>query len=243
MKMRCLAMAVAAPLLWGQPSGDAGWDGELQVYGALRAMMHQGQTGAMTRMDALLPDPDLFAVGALADLAGEITVIAGQAYLAYPQGEEARYERKTTADAGAALLVAAKVSKWRSAAISQAIAFDELDAAIGKLAAKMGLDPAGRFPFLIEGAVEDLRWHVIDGARLAAGPSTHQAHKAAGVRLKRQRAKATLVGFYSARDQGVFTHINAKTHIHCALEDATASGHVDHVIIPAGAIIQFPALD
>ena len=57
------------------------WDGEVRVHGALRAMFHEGQTGAMVALAALLPNPDVYAVGALADLSGEVTVVGGKAYL------------------------------------------------------------------------------------------------------------------------------------------------------------------
>lgn len=65
------------------------WGGDVRVYGALRAMFHEGQTSAMVTMDTMLPNPDLYAVGALSDLLGEVTVIAGNAYLAYPEGADA----------------------------------------------------------------------------------------------------------------------------------------------------------
>lgn len=55
------------------------------------------------------------------------------------------------------------------------------------------------------------------------------------------RASATLVGFYSESDQGVFTHMGSKTHIHCALDEPLYTGHVDHVTIPAGTTLRFPA--
>ena len=42
---------------------------------------------------------------------------------------------------------------------------------------KVGIE--GPFPFLIEGPVSHLEWHVADGSKLAPGRSTHEAHKKA----------------------------------------------------------------
>lgn len=58
----------------GEPAADERprplpWDGTVQAHGALRAMLHQGRTGKVVSLDAYLPDPELYAVGALADLA------------------------------------------------------------------------------------------------------------------------------------------------------------------------------
>ena len=216
------------------------WDGELRVYGSLRAMLHEGQTDAQVTLDTLLPNPDLYAVGALAGLSGEITVIGGNAYLSYPEGEGTRTEMLSASGAGAALLVAAEVPRWHTVTTREPIRFEELDEAIGKLAASAGMSLDARFPFLVEGDFEDLQWHVIDGTRLPAGETSHQDHLEAAVQAARPRASARLVGFYSQRDAGVFTHMGSKTHLHCVLEGPLAAGHVDHVDVPAGATVKFP---
>jgi len=223
-----------------RPPGS--WDGEVRVHGALRAMLHEGQIGAMVTLDTMLPNPHLYAVGALADLSGEISVVGGKVYLSYPSGaEDTRTETTSQSTAGAALLVAAEVSVWHSVTTETSIRFEKLDEAIGKLAVSAGMNLDERFPFLLEGVFEDLQWHVIDGKRLAAGEASHQDHLAASIQARLERAPATLIGFYSAGDQGVFTHMGSKTHIHCVLDSPLASGHVDSVTIPAGTVVKFPA--
>ena len=95
MRYRLLALLLPCLVSLGcaaSGGGGASWDGEVQVHGALRAMFHQGETGKKVGMDALLPNPDLYALGALVDLSGEITVIGGKAYLSYPDGDNARNE-------------------------------------------------------------------------------------------------------------------------------------------------------
>jgi acetolactate decarboxylase len=248
--MRLLTMLVPLLLLLGcaatnnPPVADQPglWDGQVQVRGALRAMFHEGQTGAMVSLDSLLPNPDLYAVGALTDLSGEVTVIGGRAYLAYPEEADAmRTETTLRTDATATLLVASEVPAWNSIVIDREIRFGEIDDEIVKLAAAAGMSPGDRFPFLIEGTFEGLQWHVLDGRRLSGGGSSHQDHLAAAAKARRDRATATLVGFYSASDQGIFTHMGSKIHMHCVLDDPLSAGHVDHVDIPAGITVKFPA--
>ena len=221
---------------------DSHWNGVVEVHGALRAIFHEGETGATVTLDAVLPNPQLYAVGALADLAGEITVVGGEAYLSYPDGDAARTETTTRTTTGAALLVAAAVPAWRTVSTRHPIRFEEFDKEIAALATAAGMDLDTRFPFLIEGEVEDLQWHVIDGARLAAGGTSHEDHRATAANAELARASATLVGFYSRSDQGVFTHMGSNTHIHCVLGAPLASGHVDHVVIPEGTTVRFPVL-
>ncbi len=223
--------------------GSGSWDREVQVFGALRAMFHEGQIGAMVALDTLLPNPDLYGVGALSELAGEITIIAGRAFLSYPDGpKNPRTDTSSNTDAGASLLVVTTVPEWSRATINHPIPFDNLDEEIEKLSVSAGMNLGDRIPFLLEGEFEELRWHVIDGSRLHAAGTSHNDHLAASVQAKRDRASATIIGFYSANDQGVFVHMDSKTHLHCVLDDPLATGHVDHVTIPAGATIKFPTI-
>lgn len=215
-------------------------DGQVRVYGALREMFHEDRIGPRVSLAEMLPSDDLYAVGALAELAGEVTILGGEAHLARPEGGSARTERRARSDAEATLLVAANVPAWRSAAIERAIGFDEIDTRIAELAEAAGMTLDERFPFLLEGEFEDLRWHVIDGRRLTGEETSHRDHLAAAVLTQRDRTPAVLVGFYSEDDQGVFTHMGSRTHIHCVVEDPLAAGHVDHVVVPAGTTLKFP---
>jgi len=218
------------------------WDGNVQVHGALHAMLHEGQTGPNVSLDSLLPDPDLYALGALAELSGEVTIVRGKVYLSYPAGDTTRTETPARTNAAATLFVSSRVGSWRSVSTKRLIAFEDLDEEIAKLATEAGISRDDRFPFLLEGDFEDLEWHVVDGRRMTAGGTSHQDHKSAAVNARRDRASATLVGFYSQSDQGVFTHTGSRTHVHCVLDDPLVTGHVDHVVIPAGTTLRFPVV-
>ena len=217
------------------------WSSEVKSYGAMRAMFHEHQRGTMVTLGKITPNPNLYAVGALTDLAGEITIVNGAVHLSYPVGkEDSRTEVITRSGAGATLLVTAEVAEWKSATINKTITFDRFDEEIGKLAVESGLGPDQRFPFILEGEFEDLRWHVVDGSRIPDNARSCEDHRKASFQAGREKAFATLIGFYSTSDQGVFTKMGSNTHIHCILENPVTSGHVDHVTIVAGTIVKFP---
>jgi acetolactate decarboxylase len=202
--------------------------------------MHDGQTGAMVALEELLPDDSLFAVGALSGLEGEVTIVGGRAYLSYPEGGGVRTVVQTESTASATLLVATWVERWESTVIAEPIPFEQLDARVVELARKAGLDPDERFPFLLMGEFEDLHWHVIDGRRLPATGASHTEHRKAAAVQHAERVTATLVGFYSATDEGIFTHRGSRTHVHCIVEEPLSSGHVDGAVVPARTTIRFP---
>ncbi len=216
------------------------WQGDVRVDGALRQIFHGGQTGTMVTLDELMPDRELYAVGALSNLDGEVTIVGGTAHLSHPDGDRALTKVVEQSNAGATLLVSARVATWRPFTVESPIRFENLDDEVAKLATAAGMDLSSRFPFMIEGELEDLRWHVIDGSRLPAGDTSHEDHLRAAIVLSREHTAATLIGFYSKRDHGVFTHRDSNTHLHCLVESPISSGHVDHVIIPAGTTILFP---
>jgi len=55
------------------------------------------------------------------------------------------------------------------------------------------------------------------------------------------KTDALLIGFHSTAHHGVFTHMGSDTHIHCIIEEPFVAGHVDHVVLPAGTMVGFPA--
>lgn len=220
------------------------WRPDVEVHGQLRDILHEGALGATVRLDRYLPDRELYALGAAGGLDGEITVVAGDAWISRPT-QDGRVEttRAEITAAGAALLVVSRVPAWQELTVPRAIRWHELDDTIEELAREAGMPPGRRFPFLLEGEFHDLEWHVVDGRRLPEGPSSHEEHQAAGIRLSRQRVQATLLGFFSERDTGVFTHLGRRTHVHCTLQDPFSSGHVDGVEIPAGTVLRLPQVD
>jgi acetolactate decarboxylase len=191
-------------------------------------------------LSRLLPDDALYAVGALADMAGEVTVVGGEVYLSRGKDQQPEAEVSEDSDAGAALLVSAHVSAWRLMKTDKAIEFEKLDDAIAALATKAGLDVNGRFPFVVEGRVRELEWHVLAGVPPAGTGESHEDHLQNAAAFRLPNTLATLVGFYSPKDEGVFTHMGSKTHVHVVAGTPAGTGHVDHALILPGATVKFP---
>ena len=241
MRLRVLPLLLLLTACAGvhRSSGDP-WNGEVRVDGALRPMLHEGKTGPAVKLSRLLPDETLYAVGALAGLAGEVTVVAGKVYLS--EGKEQKPEAEVTQDSdlSAALLVSARVPAWRLLKSDGAISFENLDAQIAALATKAGMDVNGRFPFVIEGRVRELEWHVLAGPPPEGASEDHEGHLQNAAAFRLPTAQATLVGFYSPKDEGVFTHMGSKTHLHVVAGTPPGAGHVDQVIVLPGATVKFP---
>jgi acetolactate decarboxylase len=223
----------------------AGSAATVEVYGSLYEVMHEGVTGNVVSLDRWKGVRDLYAVGALEGLRGEVTVVGGVAVASYPEGQGVRTARGLeVAREEACLLVAARVPAWRRDAIDRPIgSLDDLTALLAERADKHGLDPDEPFPFLLVGPVQRLDLHVIDGARLPEGASGHEAHLAASVRKTYEAGETTLVGFYSKKHETVFTHQGERLHVHALVPGdlkPEVTGHVDGLKLGKGALLSLP---
>ncbi len=214
----------------------------VEVHGALREMMHEGRTGPVVEVSRATGSPDTVAVGALAGLAGEVTVLDGEAWLSYAEEDgTARTVRTRTPSDSAALLVVGRLPNAQWVTLEEDLPLAALADRIAALAQARGVDTSRPVPFSIEGPLQDLAWHVVDGRKLKDGPSSHEAHAAAGVQGRRDRVSGVLVGFYSTRHHGIFTHHDSDAHVHVVLAKENASGHVDGVTVGRGARLRLPA--
>jgi len=197
------------------------------VHGELRGLMHGGSgAGVVALADA--ERPGVIAVGAIAEMRGEVTILDGKVHTSRVDGAEV----VSADDAGtveAALLVVATVPAWRDLRIDKDIAVADLDASIEAALRGAGIDTTRAIPLVIEGEFPTLRWHVVDGPHMHGAPSGVQ---------RETPGQATVVGFYSTAHEGVFTHMGQHTHLHALLPGAT--GHVDELAIAAGATLRVP---
>lgn len=222
--------AQAAPPAFSEP----------KTYGQLHEIMMLGKTGPNVKLSEL-PRKDVYAVGALSALRGEVTIIDGAVWLSYgsPDGS-IKVEQARASDETATLLVFAQVPKWQRVKLAQDIPFDKLDATIERVAKEKGIDPSKPFPVRIQAELTELKWHSLKGVAPKPGGHTHAAHDQLVVTRTSAKAKGQLVGFFSTSHHGVFTHMGENTHLHVVLPAERHTGHVDAVTLKAGATLLLP---
>lgn len=204
---------------------------EVTVWGALREMMHEGRVEARVAIASVVK-PHVYALGALAGMRGEVTIVDGTPWVAV--GNATATAGPTTESA--ALLVAATVPAWRSVAITTDIPFAELDARIEAYARAAGIDVETPFPFVVDGTLTSVSWHVLLGPP-TAGEHDHARNAITGTR---DTLQGTAVGFFSKHHAGVFTHMGQRVHAH-VVDPATAlAAHADALSIRAGSTLRLP---
>ncbi len=58
----------------------------------------------------------------------------------------------------------------------------------------------------------------------------------------REKTLGTVIGFYSAGIQGVFTHPGESWHLHILFREEERAGHVDEVVVRKGAVLKLPEI-
>jgi acetolactate decarboxylase len=211
--------------------------------GQMRAVMREGHTEPRAALTEFVAAPHAFAVGAMAGLDGEVTILDGQVWITrvfagrpVPSGPHATPDDKAT------LLIGAHVPAWRSISLPAAAGGGELEALIAQQAREHGLDASKPFPFRIEGVLSALDMHVINGFCPHSGGEAEAARQPwtfAGAPATR----ATIVGFYAAGSEGEMTHHGTAIHAHAivTMDAGPVTGHVDAMTVGPGAVLMLPA--
>ena len=210
----------------------------LTHYGHFKKMMHMKNTAGVVDLNQATSLPNLFGVGAPAHGTGEITIVDGELWLDYGADGLGNAKHAATNDEQAVLLVTAQVSKWADVVVPNDMGASAMQDFILTAANAQGIETDHAFPFAIEGDYFDLDWHILNGRKEGGG------HGLGGLfhKIKDHRAQTTgtIVGFYSAAVQGIYTHPGESWHLHVVFADEGMAGHVDAISLRKGAILKLP---
>jgi len=212
----------------GRTPYRVGWQGALRDF-------HHGDVSGKVSLDPLAAWPGLNAVGPAAGLDGEVTVIDGQWYMTRVRNGKMLTEHEATGEAG--FLVWSHVDEWQKPVMLDMTVGSqrELELIVDLLARDNGLDVERPFPFLMTGTISSLNMHVLD-----ASNESDSGHLDGALKVSRENESVILLGFFSRKHAGVFTHRGSWIHLHALLADGHA-GHVDRIGLDSPVKLVFPA--
>jgi acetolactate decarboxylase len=232
MRAGVVGLALAA-VLSAQPPPAV----EVRTAGEMRRVMRDGDLRATIDLRELAATPHLLALGPIAGLRGEITVLDGVPSIATVR--EGAIEVAARFDVEAAFLVHAQVAAWREVAIPDGVVDEaQLERFVATAAVEHGLAPDRPFPFSARGTALAAGFHVVD--KTDDAPHSMEKHEAIKVRFTLADAPVRLAGFYSDRHHGVFTHHGTNIHVHVLTADGRQSGHLDSIRLAPGGTLLLP---
>tara|TARA_R110000787_G_scaffold45993_2_gene111902 strand:+ start:5358 stop:6083 length:726 start_codon:yes stop_codon:yes gene_type:complete len=209
---------------------------EVKHSGALKKMM-SGSIQSVVSLDSLSNKKHLYALGAFENLQGEIQVFNGMVYNSMVQGDRIHIEKNLKGSAS--LLVYSEVSQWKENFSFLFASKGDLDSLLINEAKRIGLDINKPFPFILEGKVSELKWHVINWD-IQDSTHTHKKHQESGLRGTLNNEVVSVLGFYSKKHKAVFTHHSSNTHMHFRTKDQSLAGHVDALKVDGLITLKLP---
>ncbi len=204
---------------------------DIKIYGSLQQIMHANDTSEKVRLNKMGPLFSIYGIGALASLDGEILILDGETYVTRVWNTSLITDKST--DVGAALLVMTSVEVWDTLVINKDLY--EMKSLENYLALEIG-EIESAYPFMVLSSDSEIRWHVV---RTPKNASEMENHKELGIKGK-FKGSALLLGFFSKKHEGVFTHKGQNTHIHFQSADKQYAGHVDQIMLKKGDKLLIP---
>lgn len=200
----------------------------VSISGNLRSIMMENNTHATIRLDSLAEAKHLYALGAVADLNGEILIWDSHPIVT-------RVDADTTSSAhdfsaGAALLIYTSVSDWKEILVESAKSIKDLEDMLRKLSIDEDLQQP--FPFIIKSSEANVGGHVVVGNEDHAHDSSYK--------VRSENEEIEILGFYSDHHQGVFTHHDSNVHMHFKNTASTFNAHVDELQLNGKSVILLP---
>ena len=125
--------------------------------GALRTIM-SGNIQPVISLDTLSKSNHLYALGALDNLKGEIQIFDSKPSNSFVIDNSLQI--KDSYNLKASLLVYAEIKAWDTFRVENSKTKSDLEEQIFELATNSGINTEEPFPFLLDGTIATLDWHV-----------------------------------------------------------------------------------
>ena len=204
---------------------------EVKIVGEMKNVMWKGQLYGNIKLDTISNKTNLFGLGPVEYLAGEILIIDGKSYKSTVVSDttmkvEETYEIK------APFFGYANISKWTEQTLPDSIqSIQQLEQYLDNLT-KSSLRP---FMFKLTGTVEKATIHIVNlpkGSKVSSPDEAHKGQK--NYELKNEESE--IIGFFSTEHKAIFTHHDTYLHMHLMTTDRQKMGHLDEVLLKKGTI-------
>jgi acetolactate decarboxylase len=197
---------------------------QVQVVGAMRDAMWKGEIFSKIDLDTISNKDNLYALGPVEQMTGEILVYDGKSYVSKVITDSTMQVTETY-EAGAPFLVYSNVSDWKRVEVPENVSsLKDFETFITVQA--QALDAP--FTFKLQGSVKSALIHVQNlppGTKVSSPQEAHVGQK----KYSLDNREVDLLGFYSTNHKGIFTHHDTNMHIHLITKDLKMMGHLDEV--------------
>lgn len=177
-----------------------------------------------------IPHQNLFGISPLGRIEGEITILDGEIFVS-KVNKKGQINLTQNWQSEAPFGVYAHVKSWKK--IQAEVDFEnkkDLHKWIEKTALQQGYNLQRAFAFRIKGNFKHVDFHVISKPKKEK-VHNHQLHKKAKKHFTLQNSEGELLGFYSQKHEGIFTHKGSFVHTHFIDQARKNMGHLEDIRI------------
>ncbi len=204
---------------------------EVKIVGQMKNVMWKGELYGNISLDTITSKKNLFGLGPVEYLAGEILVMGGKSYKSTVTSDSTMKVEETY-DIKAPFFGYTNISKWTEQKLPDSIqTIQQLESCLGKIT-KYSRRP---FMFKLSGTIERATIHVVNLPKSLKVGSPDDAHKGQ-VNYLIKNEQADIVGFFSTEHKAIFTHHDTYLHMHLITKDRQKMGHLDEVLFKKGTI-------
>lgn len=224
---------------WKPPAGSV-VDGDIAYLGEQRRIFDTGQAEGIVDLRNFRGAPNLYAIGPVAGLDGEITILDSKPHISKVADEMGTFAVDHTFNHHAIFLVWAQVEKWSEPLTIPASvdSYAALETFVRDAAIARGVDVLQPVAFRLEGTARSINWH-INVDRTNGMPVTRDLFRQSKFPYVLQGENVDVFGVYTEKHAGIFLSQGLRIHIHFVSRDSDATGHVD-AINPSGMHLSFP---
>ena len=204
---------------------------QIKIVGEMKNVMKKGQLYGNINLDTIANKTNLYGLGPVEYLAGEVMIIDGKSYKSTVVSDtvmkvEATYGIK------APFFGYVHITKWTAQTLPDTIrTIPQLEHYLDKVATSLPRP----FMFKIVGIVEQATIHIVNLPKGSTVSSPEEAHKGQK-NYELQNVQSEILGFFSTEHKGIFTHHDTFLHMHLITSDRQKMGHLDKVMFKKGTI-------
>ena len=204
---------------------------EVKIVGQMKNVMWKGQLYGNINLDTIANKTNLYGLGPVEYLSGEILIIDGKSYKSTVVSDSTMKVDETY-EIKAPFFGYANISKWTEQTLPDSIqTIPHLEQYLDKIT-KSSPRP---FMFKLSGTVEQATIHIVNlpkGSKVSSPDEAHKGQK----NYELNNEPSDIIGFFSTEHKAIFTHHDTFLHMHLITLDRKKMGHLDEVLFKKGTM-------
>lgn len=199
---------------------------DINTVGAMKNVMWKGELGNSIDLDSISDKNGLYGLGPVSYLTGELLINNGISYVSRVTSDSTMTVEKKF-KTSAPFFVYGNVTEWDKIELPPEVkTIQDLEKFIDDITTEFKRP----FAFKLIGQVSSAIIHIQNlpkGAKVSSPKEAHQGQKNYNI----TNEDAEVIGFFSTKHKGVFTHHDSFLHVHLITKDESKMGHLDKLEI------------